>query len=105
MCGCILALLAMGMPRLVLAVIWATTDWFGQAFQGVLVPLVGWVFMPYTTAVYLAAMLRNDHQVTTGWLVLLILAVVIDVGAYRTGGQVVVRGVVIRPLPPRPPEG
>jgi cytochrome b561 len=96
MCGCILALLALAMPRLVLAVIWLVTGWFGQAYDSVLWPLLGWFFMPYTTAAYMATMLNNNHQVSTGWLVLIILAALVDLGAYRSG-QVTVRGWAVRP--------
>jgi hypothetical protein len=81
MLGCVLALLALATPRLVLAVVWLATDWFGQAFESRFWPLVGWILMPYTTAAYMAAMLNNDHQVGGCWLVLLILAVLADLGS------------------------
>jgi hypothetical protein len=100
MCGCILALFVLAMPRLVLAVIWLVTGWFDQAFNGaVALPLLGWFFMPYTTAAYMAAMLNNNHEMSAGWLVLTIVAVVVDLGAYRSG-QTSVRTVIIRPGPP-----
>ena len=100
MCGCILAILVLGMPRLVLAVIWLATNWFSQAYDTVTWPLLGWFFMPYTTAAYMAAMLNNDHQMSTGWLVIVILAVLADLGAYGSG-RAGVRGMVIRTCPPR----
>jgi len=80
MVGCVLAILALATPRVVLAVVWLATDWFSQAFETRLWPVLGWVFMPYTTAAYMAAMLNNDHQVGGWWLVLLIVAVLADLG-------------------------
>lgn len=56
------------------------TDWFGRAFETTLWPLLGWFVMPYTTLAYMAAMLNNDHQLSGGWIVLLIIAVVVDLG-------------------------
>ncbi|MCX5670068.1 MAG: hypothetical protein NTU94_01940 [Planctomycetota bacterium] len=81
MLGCLLALVALATPRLVLAVIWLATDWFDRAFETALWPLLGWILMPYTTAAYMAAMLNNDRQVGGWWLVLLIVAVLADLGS------------------------
>ena len=54
------------------------SNWFSQAYTTIIWPLLGFIFMPYTTLAYLAAMLKNNHQLTGGWLVLLIIAVFID---------------------------
>ena len=54
--------------------------WFGAAFNTVLWPILGFLFMPYTTLAYMAAMLKNHHTVDGGWLVLVIVAVFIDLG-------------------------
>jgi hypothetical protein len=56
------------------------TNWFSAAFNTVLWPLLGFVFMPYTTLAYMAAMLNNNHAVSGGWLVLVIVAVLVDLG-------------------------
>jgi len=56
------------------------TDWFNAAFNTVLWPILGFLFMPYTTLAYMAAMLRNHHSVDGGWLVLVIVAVFVDWG-------------------------
>jgi hypothetical protein len=81
MVGCVLAPLAIATPRLVLAVIWLATDWFSRAYDTTLWPVLGWLLMPYTTAAYMAAMLNNDHEVGGWWLVLLVLAVLADLGS------------------------
>jgi hypothetical protein len=78
--GCIIALIALITPRLVMVLIWLFSDWFTRAYESALWPFIGFLFMPYTTLAYMTAMLNNHHQVSGGWLVLLIAAVVIDIG-------------------------
>jgi hypothetical protein len=77
---CFLVLFVLFVPRVVMAVIFCATPWFGQAYHTVLWPVLGFIFMPYTTLAYLAAMLRNNHQVSGWWLILLIVAVLTDLG-------------------------
>lgn len=85
--GCILALIALAVPRLLMLVAFLVTDWFGRAFETRLWPLLGFLMMPYTTLAYMAAMLNNNHAVTGGWLILLIAAVVVDVTHWGGGGH------------------
>ena len=78
--GCIFAVLALAVPRVLMLFIFLLTDWFPRAFQTQVWPIIGFLFMPYTTLAYLAAMLNNNHTVSGGWLALLIVAVIVDVG-------------------------
>jgi len=87
MCGgCMLTLLAILLPRAVLVAIWLTTDWFAMAYETWFWPVAGWIFMPYTTAAYMAAMLRNEGHVSGGWLALVVVAVLADLGSHGSGG-------------------
>ena len=58
--------------------IWILTGWFGRAFEGWFWPLMGFIFLPYTTLVYMAAMLNSNGRLSGGWIALLILAVLFD---------------------------
>ena len=91
MFGCILAILVIGTPRLVLAVLWLATGWFGQAYDTWVWPVVGWIFMPYTTAAYMAAMLHNDHNVSGWWLALVIVAALVDLGSHGSSRVIIFR--------------
>jgi hypothetical protein len=84
---CLLVLLAMLVPRVVIVFIWLLTDWFGQVFHGALLPLLGFFFLPYTTLAYLAA-IHYGGGVTDWWLVLLIVAVIADMGHWGSGARV-----------------
>jgi hypothetical protein len=84
--GCIFAVVALAVPRVMMVFVFLLTDWFGRAFQSSMWPILGFVFMPYTTLAYLAAMLKNNHTLSGGWLVLLVVAIVVDAGHWGGGG-------------------
>ena len=81
---CVLVALALLVPRVVMFFIWLLTNWFDIAFTSRLVPLLGFLFLPYTTLAYMAAIV-NAGAVTGGWLVLIIIAVFVDVGHWGSG--------------------
>jgi hypothetical protein len=57
--SCVLVVIALLMPRLVMMFIAVLADWFFTSYQTVLWPVLGFFFAPYTTLVYMAAMLNN----------------------------------------------
>ena len=85
--GCLLPCFAVLMPRVVMFFIFLLTNWFAQAYQTVIWPLLGFFFMPYTTLAYMAAMLDNEHKVDGVWLVLVIVAVLVDLGAHERSAR------------------
>jgi hypothetical protein len=52
-CGCLLALLAGMAPRLVLILAWIFGSRWEIVFDGWIVPVLGIIFLPYTTVMYL----------------------------------------------------
>lgn len=78
---CIVAVLALAFPRIVLALLFFFSNYLDRAYQGFLVPLLGFLFLPLTTLIY--AWLVNAGLPTSGlYLILLIVAVIIDVGSW-----------------------
>lgn len=77
--GCVIAVIALLAPRVLMVFIWLLTNWFGRAYETVVWPVLGFIFMPYATLAYMAAMLNNNRALTGWWLVLFIVAVVVDV--------------------------
>jgi hypothetical protein len=77
---CLIPIFAVLFPRIVMIAIAIFTQWFPAAFNSWLWPILGFLFMPYTTLAYMAAMLNNDHSVDGLWLVLVIVAVLVDLG-------------------------
>ncbi|MCK4375487.1 MAG: hypothetical protein KAX19_09165 [Candidatus Brocadiae bacterium] len=89
-CGCILTTIALLMPRVLMVVILLMTDWFGRAYETVIWPVLGFLFMPYTTLAYMAAHIRGGG-LSGGWLALLIVAVILDIGHWGGGGHAAIR--------------
>ena len=73
------ALFAVITPRLVSVLIWFTTDLWSQAFSTWIWPVLGFIFLPVTTLVVLGA-LTITGSIEGYWILLLILAVMWDVG-------------------------
>jgi len=84
---CLLVLVILFFPRVVLVLMFLFTDYLGRAFHhGLLVPLLGFVFLPITTIVY--AWEINSHLAIEGInLLWLLLAVIIDVSGWGGGGH------------------
>ena len=82
---CLVALLALISPRLALFVIWIFSDLLDRAYDGWLVPLLGFFLLPWTTLIY-AAMWDTGSNGVHGieWL-FVILAFVIDLGSSGAG--------------------
>lgn len=85
--GCIVTLLALITPRVAIVLIWLLTNWLETAYETTLWPVLGFIFLPYTTLAYAAAMLHNYGSVDGVWLVLVVVAVLADLGFFGRGAQ------------------
>ena len=83
---CLLVVLLLAFPRLVLVLVFLFSTYLQRAYHGLLIPVLGFIFLPLTTLVY--AWLVNNHMPLEGLnLIYLILAVVIDVGGLGGGAS------------------
>lgn len=81
---CLLVLLILAFPRIVLAVMFFTSNYLQRAYHDLIIPIIGFVFLPLTTLVY--AWLVNSHYPIEGInLIYLIFAVIIDLGGLGGG--------------------
>lgn len=83
--GCLFVLASFIAPRLVLFFVWLLSDWLSRSYETIIWPLLGFFFLPYTTLAYMAAMLKNDGNVSGAWIGLIIVAVVLDMGTNSQG--------------------
>lgn len=85
MLGCLIGLMAFFLPRVVIAIMALTSDYIVKPFSGaLLVPILGFIFMPYTLLAYCFA--KNSHGSIDGWhLVLVVVAVLFDLGVVGGG--------------------
>jgi hypothetical protein len=88
--GCIVGLLVLAMPRFVMVILWIFSDYLSRAFDSWLIPLIGFFLLPTTTLAY--AIAENQLGGLRSWgIVLVVLAVLTDVGIWGQG-----RGVFSR---------
>ena len=81
---CLLVLLILAFPRFVLAVMFFTSTYLQRAYHDMLIPLLGFCFLPLTTLTY--AWLVNSHHTLEGInLVYLLVAVIVDLGGWGGG--------------------
>ncbi|MEI9975572.1 MAG: hypothetical protein WDO73_28030 [Ignavibacteriota bacterium] len=81
---CLLLLLVLAFPRVILVLLFFLSTYLQRAYQGLLIPLLGFFFLPVTTLVY--AWMVNNHQAIAGAnLLILVIAVVIDAGGLGGG--------------------
>jgi hypothetical protein len=76
---CLLGALALAFPRLVLFLVFLFSDYLGRAYQSVLWPLLGFLFMPLTTLAYAWA-INSNRSVEGFYFVVVVLAVLLDLG-------------------------
>jgi hypothetical protein len=81
---CLLALVALAFPRLVLILMWLFSNSLDRAYHGLVIPLLGFIFLPITTIVY-AWMVNSGLPMQGINLVILVVAVLLDAGSH-TGG-------------------
>ena len=66
--GCLVLILAFLSPRLGMVVIWIISDWVDRAFSGVLLPILGIIFLPWTTMLYTLGYILGDAAAPWGIL-------------------------------------
>jgi hypothetical protein len=86
--GCLLALLALISPRLVLFLLWVFDDVLGDAFDTWVIPVLGFLLLPWTTLAYVALWEWGAGTGVTGfeWF-FVVFAFLVDLGAMNGGQQ------------------
>jgi hypothetical protein len=84
---CLLGCLALLFPRLVIILLVIFSDYIGNAYQTIIWPLLGFIFMPLTTLAYAWAFHSTGGAVQGGWIIVIIIAVLIDLGIIGGGAS------------------
>jgi hypothetical protein len=83
--GCLFALFAGVFPRVALVVVWIATGLVDRAFDGFLLPLLGLIFLPLTTLVYVFVWVPVDGLGHGRWLWVALAFLVELLGYVGTG--------------------
>jgi hypothetical protein len=71
-------------PRIALVLLFLFSNYLQRAYHGLILPLVGFLFLPLTTLAY-AWMVNSRLPIAGVNLLILIIAVVVDVGGLGGG--------------------
>lgn len=88
----LIVLVALLLPRVTMAFLWLFTKWFDGVFSSMLLPILGFLFLPLTTLWYSVV----HHWFNGQWdiipIVGLVLALIVDISPtrYRRRRRVVV---------------
>jgi hypothetical protein len=88
---CLLALLAVAFPRVAIVLLWLFTNFFTGLYHGILIPVLGFLFLPLTLIVYSYLEKTYGGHLATTQLIFILIAVILDLGligggTYRRGG-------------------
>jgi hypothetical protein len=81
---CLLVIAVMAFPRVVLILMWLFSHMLDRAYHGLVIPLLGFIFLPITTIVY-AWMVSAGLPLQGINLLILVIAVLLDAGSHRGG--------------------
>ena len=82
---CLLVLLMVSFPRLVLVGMWLLTTVLQRAYHGMLIPILGFIFLPITTIAY-AWMVTHQMPLEGVNVFILVVAVLLDAGSHGGAG-------------------
>ncbi len=74
-------------PRVVIALLYLFTSWFRQGFDGVILPVLGFLFMPLTVLWYGLVQYYYGGDWSTWPTVGIVLAVLLDLGLIGRGAR------------------
>ena len=83
---CVLILLAFFTPRIVLFVLLLFTNYLSRAFDGFVLPFIGFLFLPATTLAY--AIAQNELGGVNGLgIIVVLIGLAVDIGLIGGGAS------------------
>ena len=82
---CLLGLLAVAFPRVAIILLWLFTSFFAGVYNNVIVPVLGFLFLPLTFIVYTYLQKTHAGALGTQSLIFLFIAVILDLGLVGGG--------------------
>ena len=89
---CLVGLSALFFPRVILFLVWLLGNgWLQESYQTVLWPVLGFFLMPLTTLAYAVAWHMGGGTIEGPGVVILIIAVLVDLGLLGGGTRIQAR--------------
>jgi hypothetical protein len=82
---CLFLLLTIAFPRVAIVLLWLFTTFFAGIYHGLLLPVLGFVFLPLTLLVYTYILKAYPGPLSLQELVVLFIAVIVDFGLVGGG--------------------
>ncbi|MFW5973583.1 MAG: hypothetical protein ACOCTG_06285 [Bacteroidota bacterium] len=82
---CLLALLALFIPRVVIFLLWLFSNWFEGVFDTIIVPILGFIFLPTTLLWY--SVVVNIYDGTWGILQIVVAVIAVAIDLAPAGGR------------------
>ncbi len=79
--GCLLTGILSLAPRLVLIFIWFFSDQAQDAIEGIFIPILGFLFLPFTTMAYILVWNPQSGVSGSAWIIV-IGGLLFDIGTY-----------------------
>lgn len=102
MLGCLIALIGFFLPRIAILLLGLFSTYitdpftrFSSPFNGLLLPVLGFIFLPYTLLAYCIAVNQNG-SVSGMWTVLVVVGLLLDFGVIGGGRRAQKRRVVVK---------
>jgi hypothetical protein len=80
--GCLFLAMIIISPRLAMVFIWLASDWEARAFNGWLVPLLGIIFLPWTTVLYTVGYIASGDAAAPWGIFGIILGLFLDIALH-----------------------
>jgi hypothetical protein len=84
---CLLAVVGSFFPRIALLLMWIFTTYVDRAFTSFIWPLLGLIFLPFTTIFYCLSWNPVTHGVHGAAWIWVIIGLLLDLGSYASGGR------------------
>ena len=83
---CLVAVVGSFFPRIALLLMWIFTTYVDRAFTSFVWPLLGLIFLPYTTILYCLAFSPAAGGVVGANWIWVVIGVLLDIMSYGSGG-------------------
>jgi hypothetical protein len=84
---CLLAILALASPRIAIVLLWLFSNFFAGVYHGIVIPVLGFLFLPLTLIVYTYLEKTYGGHLSTTQFAFVVIAVIVDLGLVGGGAS------------------